>query len=245
LEVKTGTTAVVPKAERFASAERGRQGFGRIRVLIADDHAVVRQGLRTLLETEAGYEVCGEATSGRQAIELALRLVPDVTILDISMPGLNGLAATQQIRKSCRKTEILVLTVHDSEQLAESLLCAGALGYVLKSDMPRDLITGVESVCRHRPFFTGRLARTVLSGYLKDLREKKAKSAACPASITSREREIIQLLAEGKSNKEVAALLHVSLKTAETHRTNLMRKLDLHSISDVVHYAVQNQIIQP
>ncbi|MGH9469155.1 MAG: response regulator [Terriglobia bacterium] len=216
----------------------------KIRVLIADDHAVVRQGLRALLELESGCTVCGEASSGREAVQMALKLKPDVAILDVSMPSLNGLEAARQIRKTGAKTEILVLTMHESEQLAHALLSAGVLGYVLKSDVPRDLANGVESVYHRRPFFTSKVARMVLSGFLKNAGEKQTDGAAAPFSLTPREREIVQLLAEGKSNKEVACILDVSLKTAETHRANLMRKLGLHSVSDLVHYAVRNQIIE-
>lgn len=216
----------------------------KIRVLIADDHAVVRQGLKALLESEASCTVCGEAASGREAVQLAAKLKPDVAILDVSMPSLNGLEAARQIRKSAGRTEILILTMHDSEQLAHALLSAGVLGYVLKSDVPRDLAAGVESVYHRRPFFTSKVARMVLSGFLRNSSDTQPDGTAIPCSLTAREREIVQLLAEGKSNKEVATVLDVSLKTAETHRANLMRKLGFHSISDLVHYAVRNQIIE-
>ena len=215
------------------------------RVLIADDHELVRHGLKALLETEEGYEVCGEAASGREAVKMAIELKPDVAVLDISMPGLNGLEAARRIRKACVKTQILVLTMHDSEQLAQALLDAGALGYVLKSDISRDLAAGVDSVRRQRPFFTTRVARMVLTGFLKGVNERTAETSAPAGSLTPREREIVQLIAEGKSNKEIAAFLNISVKTAETHRANLMRKLDVHSVSDIVHYAARNEIIEP
>jgi DNA-binding NarL/FixJ family response regulator len=214
-----------------------------IRILVADDHEVVRQGLRALLETEPGLEVCGEARDGREAVKEARRLRPDVVIVDFSMPGLNGLEVTRQIRKALAQTEVLVLTAYDSEQLARAVLGAGALGYVLKSDAERDLVTAVESLHRRRPFFTSRVARMVLEGYLQFVPQTSPGGESLHP-LTPREREILQLLAEGKSNKEVAGVLGITVKTAETHRAALMRKLDLRSISDLVHFAVRNQVIE-
>ena len=221
-------------------------GFGahspqkQIRVLIADDHEFVRLGLRELLEAGQGFAVCGEAFDGRQAVEKAQQLKPDVVVLDISMPGLNGLETTRQIVRKVSQAKILVFTVHESEELAASLLRAGAHGYLLKSDAGRDLLTAVESVHQCRPFFTSKVGRMVLEGYLKGGCESGCLS---PGPLTSREREVLQLVAEGKSNKEVAALQAISVKTAETHRANLMCKLGLHSICELVHYVVRNQII--
>ena len=214
-----------------------------LRILLADDHEIVRRGLKDLLEAEAGWQIVGEATTGREAVAKTQLLKPDVVILDLRMPELNGLDATRQILQSLPGTEILILTVSDSEQLARTLLEAGAHGYLLKSDAGRDLVTAVESLRKHRPFFTSVIARMVLQGFLK-LRDTEAASAQGDP-LSGREREIIQLLAEGKSNKEVAVALGISVKTAETHRANIMRKLDLHSTSDLVHYAVRNGIIMP
>jgi len=210
--------------------------------LVADDHEVVRRGIRSLLEAEAGWEVCGEAVTGREAIEKATQLIPDVTILDIGMPELNGLDATRHIRKAVPETEVLILTMHESEQVVREVLDAGARGYVLKSDAGRDLVTAVDAVRKHKPFFTSRVAEMVLSGYLTGSTDPPPRR---PSRLTGREREIVQLLAEGKSNKEVATALGISVKTAETHRTNILRKLDLHSISEVVRYAIRNKIIEP
>jgi len=215
-----------------------------IRILIADDHEVVRQGLRALLEAEPGFEVCGEVRDGREAVRETYRLRPDVVVLDFSLPGLNGLEVTRQIRKALPATEVLVLTAHDSEQLARAVLGAGALGYVLKSDTEHDLVTAVESLHRRRPFFTSRVATMVLESYLK-LMPMNSLNGDGLQPLTAREREILQLLAEGKSNKEVAGILGITVKTAETHRAALMRKLDLNSISDLVRFAVRNQVIQP
>jgi DNA-binding NarL/FixJ family response regulator len=214
-----------------------------VRILVADDHEVVRQGLRALLEAESGFEVCGEAGDGREAVKEACRLRPDVVVLDFSMPRLNGLEVTRQIRKALAQTAVLVLTAYDSEELARALLGAGALGYVLKSDTDRDLAVAVQSLYRRRPFFTSRVAKMVLEGYLKAMAET-GPDGNSGHPLTTREREILQLLAEGKSNKEVAGILGITVKTAETHRAALMRKLDLDSVSDLVRYAVRNQVIE-
>jgi len=212
----------------------------QIRILIADDHEFVRLGLRQLLAAEPGFAICGEAADGREAVEKAQQLKPDVVLLDISMPGLNGLETTHQVLRKLPQTKVLILTVHESEELAASLLRAGAHGYLLKSDAARDLIIAVESVYKFRPFFTSKIGTMVLGGYLKGATQ--ADGSPCNG-LTAREREILQLLAEGKSNKEVAAVQAISVKTAETHRAKLMRKLGLHSTSDLVHYAVRNRVI--
>jgi DNA-binding NarL/FixJ family response regulator len=211
------------------------------RVLIADDHESVRRGLRELIRTENGFEVCGEAGDGRQVIEKAKELKPDVVVLDIGMPELNGIEATRQIVRWNPRIEVLVLTVFESEQTIGEILNAGARGYLLKSDVARDLLFAIKSLSQHRPFFTTKVASMVLDAYL----EHSASAAPSnPAGLTSRERQIVQLLAEGKSNKEVAVAQGIEVKTAETHRANLMRKLGLHSVCDLVHYAVRNRIIE-
>jgi DNA-binding NarL/FixJ family response regulator len=169
-----------------------------------------------------------------------MQLKPDIVALDLSMPVLNGLEATRQIRMACPETEVLILTVHESEQMVRDVLQAGAHGYILKSDAARDLTTAIDSLSQHRPFFTSKVGKMVLDGFLTAAQERQA-----PASVLSaREREIVQLLAEGKSNKEVAAVLGISVKTAETHRNRIMRKLKLYSICDLVHYAVRNEIVE-
>lgn len=216
----------------------------RIRILVADDHEVVRRGLRTLLEAQPDWEVAGEAATGREALEMTKQLKPEVVLLDITMPELNGLEATRQILKALPKTEVLILTMHESEQLVREVLTAGARGYVLKSDAGRDLVAAVDCVSRHKPFFTSTVAQMILEGYLK-VASQAAQLAAPGARLTPREREIVQLLAEGKCNKEVAHALSISVKTAETHRANIMRKLNLHSLSDLVHYAIRNKIVAP
>lgn len=213
------------------------------RVLIADDHEVVRKGLRTLLEEQPGWQVAGEACDGREAVEKARTLKPDVTVLDISMPTLNGLEATRQMIKNNPQSRVLVLTMHESDPLIREVLGAGARGYLLKSDAGRDLVNAVDAIRRNKTFFTARVAQMVLDGYL-DKKPTKPEAETPRDRLTPRQREIIQLLAEGKSSKEVAAALNLSIKTAETHRANIMRRLDCHSVSELVRYAVRNNIVQ-
>ena len=218
--------------------------MSRVRILLADDHEIVRRGLRSLLEAKEGWEVCGEAITGLQAIEISKELKPDVVIMDISMPELNGLEATRQILKTTPQAEVLILTMHESEQLVRDVLDAGARGYILKSDAGRELVNAVQSLSDHKPFFTSKVSELLLDGYLAN--PTAAPQAASPRTrLTPRERQIVQLLAEGKSNKEVATVLDISVKTAETHRTNIMRKLGLHSISDLVRYAIRNKFVEP
>lgn len=215
-----------------------------LRILIADDHEMVRRGLRATLTEQPGWDVCGEAATGRQAVELAAELKPDVVVLDLSMPELSGLEATRQIRKAAPRAEVLILTMHESENLVREVLTAGARGYVLKNDAGRVLVQAVENLSQHKPYFTAKVSEVVLDQFLKPAPAPAAPDTR-PSRLTSREREILQLIAEGKSNKEVADCLGISVRTAETHRTNLMRKLNLHSVSDVTRYAIRNQIIEP
>jgi DNA-binding NarL/FixJ family response regulator len=216
----------------------------KLRILIADDHEVIRRGLCALLQGHDGWEICGEATDGRQAVEMAKQLKPDVVILDIGMPNLNGLAATRQLAHQNPQQKILVLTITDSDQVIREALDAGARGFVLKSDAARDLVSAVEALQHNRMFFTPRVNDMVLADFLDKGINGSHNDVPQLPKLTPREREVIQLLAEGKSSKEVACLLNLSTKTAETHRSNIMRKLDIHSIRDLVVYAVKNDIIQ-
>ena len=212
------------------------------RILVADDHEVVRRGLCALLRNQPEWEVCGEAGDGREAVEKVLTLKPEVVILDIGMPNLNGLEATRQILKTNPQIKVLVLTLHDSDQVVQEVLNAGARGFLLKTDAARDLVAAVEALRRGKTYFTPKVAAMVLDGYL---RRENGTTPERPARrrLTPREREVVQLLAEGKSSKEVAVVLGLSVKTAETHRSNIMRKLELHSVSDLVLYAVRNNIV--
>ena len=214
-----------------------------LRLLVADDHEVVRKGLCALLSAQPGWEVAAEASDGREAVEKAKKFKPDVTVLDIGMPYLNGLEAARQILKEVSNTKVLILTMHDSDALIREVLNAGARGYVLKTDAGSDLVNAVDAVRRNKTFFTPKVAQMVLDGYLK--RDTKPDEAESPsARLTPRQREIVQLLAEGKSSKEVAVALSLSVKTAETHRANIMRRLNCHSVSELVRYAIRNKIIE-
>lgn len=211
------------------------------RILIADDHEVARKGIRSLLEAHPEWEVCGEAQDGREAVECARRMKPDLVLLDIGMPSLNGLDAARQILATSPDARILILTMHDSEQVIREVLAVGARGFLLKSDAGRDLVAAVDALQHNRTFLTTRVAQMVLEGYLHP---NNGSDLLSRHILTPREREVIQLLAEGKTTKEVAVTLNLSVKTAETHRTNLMRKLDLHSVADLTRYAVRNSIVQ-
>lgn len=213
-----------------------------LRILLADDHDIVRRGLKDLLEHHVGWQVCAEAANGRAAVELALQHQPHVAVIDLSMPELNGLEATRRIRQNLPDTEVLIFTMHESEELIREVLGAGARGYLLKSDAVRQLIPAVESLSQKKPYFAGRVSEVVLDGFLKG--GQAALEGPTAERLTSREREVVQLLAEGKSNKQIARLLDLSVKTVETHRTAAMRKLELNSLPDLVRYAIRMQIIQ-
>jgi len=216
----------------------------KLRILIADDHEVVRRGLSALLQAQEGWEICGEASDGREAVEKAKLLKPDFVILDIGMPNLNGLAATRQLTQYDPNFKIIVLTITDSDHVIREALDAGARGFVLKSDAVRDLVSAIDALQRGQMFFTPRVNELVLAGFLEKGTVSPRGAPPKFPSLTPREREVIQLLAEGKSSKEVASVLNLSTKTAETHRSNIMRKLGFHSIRDLVLYAVKNNIIQ-
>jgi DNA-binding NarL/FixJ family response regulator len=199
--------------------------------------------LCALLRAQAEWEVCGEASNGREAVDKALMLRPEVVILDIGMPSLNGLEATRQILKANPQTRVLILTLHDSDQVVQEVLNAGARGFLLKSDAARDLVAAVEALRRDKIYFTPKVASMVLDGYLRRDTKVNDLEPSPRSRLTPREREIVQLLAEGKSSKEVAVVFDLSVKTVETHRSNIMRKLGLHSVSDLVLYAVRNNIV--
>ena len=209
-----------------------------LRILIVDDFDVVRRGVRTLVEAQAGWEVCGEAGTGPAAVEAAARLKPDLVILDLGLPELHGLEVTRRILHRRPETEILVLTMHASEELIRQVLRAGAHGYVLKSDAGDLLVAAVRSLQDHKPFLTTRVTQVVLDGYLKGTADDGPGE-----SLTPREREVLQLVAEGRSSKRVAARLGVTVKTVESHRASLMRKLRLRTVADLVRYAVRNGLV--
>jgi DNA-binding NarL/FixJ family response regulator len=215
----------------------------RIRVLVVDDHEIVRGGVRALLTTEPGIEVCGEAATGREAVEQAERLRPDVAIVDVTMPELNGFETTRRIRDVAPACEVLVFTVHDTEQVARDALDAGAHGYVLKANDVRSLLAAVQSLAEHKPFFTSPASDLLLEGYLG--RDGTGHCDHGGSRLTSRQREVLQLLAEGRTNKEIARLLEITVKTVETHRTNLMSRLGFHSVGDLIRYAIRENVVEP
>jgi DNA-binding NarL/FixJ family response regulator len=213
-----------------------------IRIVVVDDHAVVRRGVREVLESRTSWEVVAEATTGHEALDAVKRHRPEIVVMDISLPELNGLEATRQIVRASPQTEVLVLTMHHSEELAREVLKAGARGYVLKSDADESLITAIDALRRHKPFLTSGVTEFMVDGFRRDM---SVPDGATRDPVTPREREIIQLVAEGLSNKEAAARLGISVKTVEAHRANIMRKLRLRSATDLVRYAIRNKIAQP
>jgi DNA-binding NarL/FixJ family response regulator len=214
-----------------------------LRILIADDHDLMRRGVKSLLQSHGDWEVCGEAKTGREAITKAEKLKPDIVILDISMPDLDGVEAAKRIRQTSASPEILILSVHYSDQLIQEVAHAGIRGYIAKSDSDRDLIVAVETLARHQPFFSCQATEVILS-ILNSGGPVREIPGVIRDRLTSREREIVQLLAEGMSSNEVATSLGISVKMAETHRANVMRKLELHSVSELVRYAVRNHIVE-
>lgn len=216
----------------------------KLRILLVDDHDIVRQGLRAIIENQPGWEVVGEASTGREAVAMAKQMGPDVVVLDVAMPDLNGLEATRQILDAIPQSEVLILTMYDSDELVHDVLAAGARGYLLKSNAGAELVAAIDALSRHKPFLTLRISEMVLDGY-RDSGGRSFEPTPSRYRLTAREREIVQLLAEGKSNKEIAVALGISTRTAETHRGNVMRKLNVHSIGELVRYAIRNKIVQP
>jgi DNA-binding NarL/FixJ family response regulator len=211
------------------------------RILIADDHELLRRGLVAELSQVPGWVVVAEVANGRAAVASAAELKPDLVVLDLTMPELNGLEAARRILSADPGTRILILTAHESEQLVREVLSVGARGYVLKSDAGRILVVALHALLEGGSFFTSSVARMVMDGYLRN----EANDASTAQTLSGREREIVQLLAEGNSNKDVARALNISVKTAETHRSNIMRKLGLGSLPELVRYAIRNNIIEP
>jgi DNA-binding NarL/FixJ family response regulator len=209
-----------------------------IRILLADDHDIMRRGLRDILNTYEGWEVCGEASNGRDAVRMAEELKPDVVVLDLSMPDLNGIEACRVIKKTLSNTEVLIYTLHETEQLIRKALTAGARGFVLKSDAEVKLVEAIDALSRHKPFLNSKASETLLESFIKNADESEEDSL-----LTSREREIVQLLTEGKTNKEIASLLNISVRTVEAHRAAIMNKLGINSLAELVHYAIRNNII--
>jgi DNA-binding NarL/FixJ family response regulator len=212
-----------------------------VRILIADDHELFRRGIAAELTQVPGWVVAADAANGRDAVSMAAEIKPDIIVLDLTMPELNGLEAARKIIAADPAARILILTAHESEQVVREVLSAGARGYVLKSDAGRVLVTAVQALLDGRYFFTSTVAQMVLDGYLRS----EARDADAAHTLSAREREIVQLLAEGNSNKDIARALDISVNTAETHRSNIMRKLGFASLADLVRYAIRNRMIEP
>jgi DNA-binding NarL/FixJ family response regulator len=210
-----------------------------VRILIADDHAVVRSGLKAILEARPGWEVVAEAADGKEAVARAIEARPDVAIVDYSLPRMNGVEATRQIRARVPTTEVLIFTMHDSDALVGEVLQSGARAFLLKSDAQHYLIAAVESLAGHKPFFTGRLSEKLLETFLS------AQGMQDAPLLSPRERVVVQLIAEGNSNKEMSGILNLSVKTIETHRAAAMRKLNLTSTAALVRYAIRNKLVEP
>jgi DNA-binding NarL/FixJ family response regulator len=213
----------------------------KLRILVADDHGLVRRGALALLQARHGWRVVGEAANGREAVEKAIELKPDVAVVDIGMPELDGVEVTRQIREAAPDTKVLVLTMHESDQMVRRALDAGARGYLLKSDLTECLAKAVKAVSEGKRFLTPKVSEIVLEGFLKT-RSPHRQGERAGARATPREIEIIRLLAEGKTNKEIAAALGITVRTVETHRAKIMLKLGLHSLTELIHYAIRHKI---
>ncbi|HEY0713881.1 MAG TPA: response regulator transcription factor [Polyangia bacterium] len=214
-----------------------------LKILIADDHEVVRRGLRALIETKPDWQVVAEAANGREAVDQVVQLAPNIVLMDLAMPELNGIEATRKIKEVAPRTDVLILSAKHSETLVAEALAAGARGFAVKSDAGQELLVAVESLSEGRPFFSARVGDFVVQRYADG--GARSEPAAPKVSLTARERQVLQLLAEGQGNKQVAASLEISVKTAEAHRANVMRKLRAQSLSDLVRYAIRNQLVEP
>jgi len=215
--------------------------MGKTRILIADDHGIVRKGLHLQLEQHEEFQVVGEATDGREAVRMAEELAPDIVIMDVAMPNLNGIDATAQMVKRNPQLRVIILSMHSDESYLTRTLSAGAKGYLLKESADLDLYRAVQAVAQGKVFFSPAIANTLLEDYMRQMQQRGLQDSY--ELLTDREKEVLQLLAEGKSNKEVATTLDLSTYTVETHRTHIMQKLNLHSSADIVLYAVRKKII--
>jgi two-component system, NarL family, response regulator NreC len=214
-----------------------------LRILIADDHDVVREGTRTVIERQPGWEVCGVAATGLEAVEQALALKPDIVVMDMTMPELNGLDAAVQIKRRLPQTEILIFSVHQTDELIREVFKAGAKSFIFKSEANHFLVEAIQSLSEHKPFVTEKVSKVLFAEFF-NRSEDEPDAAQTSKRLTAREREIVRLLAQGRSNKEVAGALGISIRTAENHRANVLRKLRLNSLADLVHYAIRNGIVE-
>jgi DNA-binding NarL/FixJ family response regulator len=213
-----------------------------VQILIADDHDLMREGTRAVIERQPGWEVCGVAATGREAVGQAFALEPDVVVMDMSMPELNGLDAAQQIRRRLPQTEVLIFTAHQTDELIREVFEAGVKSFIVKSEAHHFLVEAIQSLSQHKPFFTDKVSEILFADILN--RSERNPSRSRSGQLSEREREIVQLLSEGRSNKAVAGALGISVRTAEAHRANILRKLSLDSVASLVRYAIRNKIIE-
>jgi DNA-binding NarL/FixJ family response regulator len=257
-EAETQATSAAPgaaaNAEHSAAAESAAYASPRpaaranraapYRILVVDDHPVVRRGVRAILDGQPGLQVCAETGDGNEALELVKKDRPDLVVMDLTLPNLNGLEVTVAVREMFPATEVLVLSMHFSEELAREVLRCGALGYLLKSDADAELLAAVDHMRHHEPFFTAKLATTMAQNFVAGAPEDDPDGR--PGSpLTEREVQVVQLLAEGKSNKEVAGALGVSTRTVESHRNHIMRKMNFTSFSELIRFAVRSNLVEP
>jgi DNA-binding NarL/FixJ family response regulator len=214
------------------------------KILVVDDHSIVRRGIRSLLETQPDMQVCAEAADGATAMEQVIKERPNLVVLDLTMPEKNGLEVTRLIREESPSSEVLILTMHFSEEVAREVLRCGARGYILKSDADSELLAAVRHIKNNKPFFTGKLAASMAESFVRDTRGSGNNGKAEDVALSTREMEVVQLLARGKSNKEAAAMLGVSTRTVESHRNHIMRKMEFESFSDLIRFAIRSNLIQ-
>jgi DNA-binding NarL/FixJ family response regulator len=214
------------------------------KILVVDDHSIVRRGIRSLLETQPDMQVCAEAADGATAMEQVIKERPNLVVLDLTMPEKNGLEVTRLIREESPSSEVLILTMHFSEEVAREVLRCGARGYILKSDADSELLAAVRHIKNNKPFFTGKLAASMAESFVRDTRGSGNNGKAEDVALSNREMEVVQLLARGKSNKEAAAMLGVSTRTVESHRNHIMRKMEFGSFSDLIRFAIRSNLIQ-
>ena len=241
-DAATHSRDAAPPREAPATPPRP-PGPRKYRVVVADDHSVVRRGIRTLLESIPGVEVCAEAANGAEALYWVGRERPDLVVVDLTMPEKNGLEVTRLVREELPTTDVLILTMHFSEEVAREVVRCGARGYLLKSDADIELIHAVRHIQQHKPFFTGKLAMSMAESFVRDTGARNDNTNN-DQPLSARELEVVQLLASGKSNKEAAAMIGVSTRTVESHRNHIMRKMDFRSFSDLIRFAIRNNLIQ-
>jgi DNA-binding NarL/FixJ family response regulator len=215
------------------------------RILVVDDHAIVRRGLRSLIESQSGLEICAEAANGVEAMQHVIKDRPDLVVLDLTMPEKNGLEVARLIREESPSTNVLILTMHFSEEVAREVLRCGARGYILKSDADVELLTAIRHIRQNKPFFTGKLATTMAESFVRDTPGSGDPWGKNEGPLSAREMEVVHLLANGKSNKEAAALMGISTRTLESHRTHIMHKMEFRSFSDLIRFAIRNELLLP